>query len=459
MPASTVPTPSRLPLLLLLLTILARFTSAIPHSLPVLSIVTISHSTNPNLSASHVAIQPIQSTSPELLDASPLDLSRPTRRQSQAALASLQIPTCALTCYINTLTTDGCASETDFACHCSKGDILGKAEACIEKGCDEGQKKDAEDKMGKACDAAGGGNGGNGRDGNGSGGEGSTTGTGSPSGTVTMSRSGSPGSGTATSSSTSPATTPTSSPSPVAPTSSSPSSSHSNPSDQPAPTSSPPMPTDTPLALLPPNRQLSPAAKAGISVSVSVFASAILLTIYLYIRRLKKDLALAKAAAGVPESVWRASIETAAAPVGVGRRRSWGGRGRRRSGAGGAGGSWSDNLGSPVSPLSPRGGMESSMASVLKKKRGHVLSVVVEREEEDNSSQHRIIHEPVPGQKEGLVDPLELDGEYTGIVELPTSVTPRTRSMERSRERGASLGESSRPSTGGLERIDERQGV
>jgi hypothetical protein len=87
---------------------------------------------------------------------------------------------------------------------------------------------------------------------------------------------------------------------------------------------------------------------------------------------------------------------------------------------------------------------------ILKKKRGHVLSVVVERvEEEDTSSLERMVHEPVPGQKEGLVDPLELDGEYTGIVELPTSITPRTgRSIERGRERGSSLGESSRPSTG-----------
>jgi hypothetical protein len=140
------------------------------------------------------------------------------------------------------------------------------------------------------------------------------------------------------------------------------------------------------------------------------------------------------------------------------RRRSWG--------AGSGGGSrgrkekrsWGGD-GSPVSPLSPRGGMEESMTSVLKKKRGHILSVVVEREDEDGNSVERMIREPVPGQKEGLVDPLELDGEYTGIVELPTSITPRGRSLERARERGASLGESSRPSTGGLEKIDERIGL
>lgn len=103
--------------------------------------------------------------------------------------------------------------------------------------------------------------------------------------------------------------------------------------------------------------------------------------------------------------------------------------------------------------------MEEGINGLLKRKRGHVLSIVVEREDEDSNSSHQIVHEPVPGQKEGLVDPLELDGEYTGLIELPTSITPRTRSMERRRERSSSLSESSRPSTGGLEKIDERQGL
>lgn len=98
---------------------------------------------------------------------------------------------------------------------------------------------------------------------------------------------------------------------------------------------------------------------------------------------------------------------------------------------------------------------------VLKKSRGHVLSVVVERVEEEDlpfspiGDRERVVHEPVPGQKEGLVDPLELDGEGTGIVELPTSITPRTRSVERGRERGSSFGESSRRS-GSMERLRGR---
>ena len=103
---------------------------------------------------------------------------------------------------------------------------------------------------------------------------------------------------------------------------------------------------------------------------------------------------------------------------------------------------------SPLSPRSPRGMWESGGGgTVLRKKRGNVLSVVVEGteiEEDETASMEQMIREPVPGQKEGLVDPLELDGEYTGIVELPTSITPRTRSRDRSR---ASSLEGGRPST------------
>jgi hypothetical protein len=91
------------------------------------------------------------------------------------------------------------------------------------------------------------------------------------------------------------------------------------------------------------------------------------------------------------------------------------------------------------------GGSVFVAGSFLKRNRRseHVLSVVEERiEEEDDdgdaASTDMMVREPVPGQKEGLVDPLELDGYGTVIVELPTSVTPRTRSRERSRERSRS---------------------
>jgi hypothetical protein len=52
------------------------------------------------------------------------------------------------------------------------------------------------------------------------------------------------------------------------------------------------------------------------------------------------------------------------------------------------------------------------------------------------------VREPVPGQREGLAEPLELDSQ--GIVEMPLSVTPRTRS----RERGRSFGEAEKDRPG-----------
>ncbi|OAL53399.1 hypothetical protein IQ07DRAFT_597715 [Pyrenochaeta sp. DS3sAY3a] len=209
-----------------------------------------------------------------------------------------------------------------------------------------------------------------------------------------------------------------------------------------APTSPPPMPTDTPLALLPPSDQLSDGAKAGISVSVSFLALSIFLALGWYIRRLKRELkAVQRAAAGIPPDIWHASIATATAPApGTFSRQpsssSSSSRGRRASrhiSTSAAGRS------SPVSPLSPRA-MEEVLTitdngyGVLKKKRGHVLSVVVEREEEEGSgaSLDRVVWEPVAGQREGLVGPLELDGGFGGLVELPAGVaTPRERSVER----------------------------
>ncbi|KAF1954029.1 hypothetical protein CC80DRAFT_568554 [Byssothecium circinans] len=459
---SAFPRARQASLCILLLTFHIDISFSIPHTVPPTS--------NRQSPAHGLALlpskpSPLPDPSPEHLLAEYSSIATPlAARAPQSSLSRLQIPNCALACYIATLTDDGCASETDFECHCSTGNVLGRAKSCIQKACPSEAQNDAESKMRSACKdigviIGGGGGGDNQNDGNSSQ-DGSSAGSGqsTPSmGASTTEGSGSTSSGSSASTSapdtsnmnTTPAPSPTSKPSLSSP--------------RPSRTSTSLMPTDTPLALLPQPRPLSTAAKAGISVSVTVFATGILVAIFLYIRRLKRDLALAKAAARVPESVWRASIETSTPNSGVSRRRSWAstsrGRGKRRSWYGG-GGSASD---SPVSPLSPHGvSMAETMEGVLKKKRGQVLSVVVE-EDDSRSSVHRVVHEPVPGQKEGLVDPLELDGEYTGIVELPTSITPRARSMERSRERGTSVGESSRPSTGvsagALEKIDERQGV
>jgi hypothetical protein len=161
-----------------------------------------------------------------------------------------------------------------------------------------------------------------------------------------------------------------------------------------------------PLALVTAPGQLSDAAKAGIAVSICTLAIAIFLALGWYIRRLKRDL---RAAQAVAFDERRTSMSSVVVPA---RSRSFG-RGRE-----------------PVSPLSPHSMLTVSNNGygVLKKKRGHVLSIVVEQDDEDRSS---LVREPVPGQREGLVAPLELDGEGTGVVELPLAITPRNRSRER----------------------------
>jgi len=55
-----------------------------------------------------------------------------------ASVASAQladIPSCALQCFIDALSADGCSSLTDFACHCKKTDLIPTVEPCVQKAC------------------------------------------------------------------------------------------------------------------------------------------------------------------------------------------------------------------------------------------------------------------------------------------------------------------------------------
>ena len=65
---------------------------------------------------------------------------------------------------------------------------------------------------------------------------------------------------------------------------------------------------------------------------------------------------------------------------------------------------------------------------VLNRKRGHVLSIVFEREEDGMEID---VREPVPGQREGLSAPLELDGFETEVCEMSGVGTPRRGSRSR----------------------------
>ncbi|KAF2749337.1 hypothetical protein M011DRAFT_484778 [Sporormia fimetaria CBS 119925] len=181
-----------------------------------------------------------------------------------------------------------------------------------------------------------------------------------------------------------------------------------------------PTPTDRTFELLPTDSQLSPGEKAAIIVSVVALLSILLVFIGFYIRRLKRELRAAQAqvaTGAVSEAEWRAHTPILSEHGFAAERRE---SGRTASPVRGRS--------SPVSPLSPldRGGEWM--------KRGRVLSVVVERSSEDELGDARGTWEPVPGQREGIASALELDGERTGIVEMPISITPRMRSRERERQ-------------------------
>ncbi|KAF7717552.1 Uncharacterized protein PECH_006591 [Penicillium ucsense] len=45
------------------------------------------------------------------------------------------VPACSLNCFVTALTTDGCSSLTDFACHCSKPQLVSTITPCVQKAC------------------------------------------------------------------------------------------------------------------------------------------------------------------------------------------------------------------------------------------------------------------------------------------------------------------------------------
>ncbi|KAF1973977.1 hypothetical protein BU23DRAFT_567774 [Bimuria novae-zelandiae CBS 107.79] len=399
-----------------------------------------SYATRPVLSIPHIIAQPPRQPSVSFDPFFPLPHPPQPPRQVDP-FSTLFIPTCALSCYLNAIPSDGCALEIDLRCHCSTGNILERVEACVEAACSENDREYATQKVVMACRAVG----------------------------VNLRVPIPAVSSTLTSSS--PRATPKevaeTTPQPTVitikqttdsaiPTTVPPPPPNEQPSEQPfsssnetssanettaSPTSEiTSAPTDVAFVPTASNRSLSDGAKAGISVSVAV-ASAIFIALSLYIRRLKRQLAHAKAAADVPDSVLRSPSRRNTIPESLfisTRRQSWptASRGRRLSR-----GDIPYASESPVSPLMPvffrdSGGRRASISGVLRRERGKVLSVVLEREDDDASSlvsrRRFTVTEPVPGQSEGLVDPLELDGGLMGqIFEAPTSITPRDRSTEK----------------------------
>ncbi|KAF1946089.1 CFEM-domain-containing protein [Clathrospora elynae] len=78
-----------------------------------------------------------------------------------ASVASAQsgldnIPSCALSCLVGPLTTDGCSALTDFACHCKKGDaLIVGVQPCIKSACSEADQAATIKAVSETCAAAG----------------------------------------------------------------------------------------------------------------------------------------------------------------------------------------------------------------------------------------------------------------------------------------------------------------
>jgi len=66
-----------------------------------------------------------------------------------------QIPTCAESCLLGPLTTDGCSSLTDFACHCQKAGLVSKVTPCLQKGCTPAEQSAVASVVASQCAAAG----------------------------------------------------------------------------------------------------------------------------------------------------------------------------------------------------------------------------------------------------------------------------------------------------------------
>ncbi|KAH7385694.1 hypothetical protein BKA66DRAFT_511522 [Pyrenochaeta sp. MPI-SDFR-AT-0127] len=76
-----------------------------------------------------------------------------------ASVATAQldaIPSCALSCLTGPLTSDGCASLTDFKCHCEKGaSLLAQVQPCVQGACSAADQSATIAAVSKICVDAG----------------------------------------------------------------------------------------------------------------------------------------------------------------------------------------------------------------------------------------------------------------------------------------------------------------
>ncbi|CAI6242044.1 unnamed protein product [Periconia digitata] len=78
---------------------------------------------------------------------------------SLAGVATAQldnIPTCALSCFLGPLSSDGCSELTDFKCHCEKFDTLvSGVTPCVQKACEASDQEKVISGVVDTCKAAG----------------------------------------------------------------------------------------------------------------------------------------------------------------------------------------------------------------------------------------------------------------------------------------------------------------
>ncbi|KAJ4367468.1 hypothetical protein N0V83_007051 [Neocucurbitaria cava] len=66
------------------------------------------------------------------------------------------IPSCALNCFVGPLTSDGCSSLTDFACHCKKGAaLLAQVQPCVQGACSSADQATTISAVESTCEQAG----------------------------------------------------------------------------------------------------------------------------------------------------------------------------------------------------------------------------------------------------------------------------------------------------------------
>ncbi|RDW79029.1 CFEM domain-containing protein [Aspergillus mulundensis] len=65
------------------------------------------------------------------------------------------VPTCSLQCFLNAMSSDGCPSLTDFACHCREPALVEQVTPCVEQACSEPDQSSVSNVVMTACSSAG----------------------------------------------------------------------------------------------------------------------------------------------------------------------------------------------------------------------------------------------------------------------------------------------------------------